>query len=328
VRVVDSSPSQKSEVAGTSSLRVDRVLDAVRILVRWIGELRGFRPRLAHVNTSYGWAFLRDGAAVWIAGIFGARTLLHFRGGDFPEFVKATPRPYRRWIEATLRRTDRLIALTHATRAYLESVAGVERVRYVPNFVRLEDVGPPADRSGRDGRPVEVLFVGWMLPAKGVRELLAAARELPGARFTLVGPEEPAFVASIREELASLGARVRHLGALPREDVLALYREADVFTLPTWREGFPNVVLEAMAASLPVVATPVGAIPDAVRDGEEGLLVPPRDAAALTAALRRLCADPALRRSMGERARLRAESLFSREEVLSRLAAVYRELLV
>jgi glycosyltransferase involved in cell wall biosynthesis len=82
-----------------------------------------------------------------------------------------------------------------------------------------------------------------------------------------------------------------------------------------------------MAAGLPVVATPVGAIPDAVRDGCEGLLVPPRDADALGAALRKLVDDAALRHEMGRRARARVESLFSLDAVVERLDAVYREIL-
>ncbi len=112
----------------------------------------------------------------------------------------------------------------------------------------------------------------------------------------------------------------------PRDEVFRLYHEADVFVLPTWREGFPNVVIEAMAAALPVVSTPVGAIPEAVEDGRSGLLVPVRDAAALEAALRRLIDDPAARLAMGARGRARVESTFSFEAVVARLAAIYREI--
>jgi glycosyltransferase involved in cell wall biosynthesis len=199
-------------------------------------------------------------------------------------------------------------------------------VRWVPNFVELADLGPVPDRAGRAG-PVNVLFVGWMLEAKGVRELLEALRALPAARLTLIGAEDPQFLASVRGELEALGPRVRRLPPRPREEVMTLYAEADVFVLPTWREGFPNVVLEAMAAGLPVVATPVGAIPEAVRDGEEGLLVPVRDPVALTSALRRLIDDRGLRLALGARARARAESVFSMEAVTAQLESLYRELL-
>jgi glycosyltransferase involved in cell wall biosynthesis len=192
--------------------------------------------------------------------------------------------------------------------------------------VHLEAFGAAPDRSDRAGKPVHVLFVGWMIEAKGVRELLAAAANLPDARFTLVGPPEPSFTVTVEDELARLRDHVRVLPVQPRDEVYRLYREADVFVLPTWREGFPNVVIEAMAAGLPVVSTPVGAIPEAVEDGRSGLLVPVRDAAALEAALRRLIDDAQLRVAMGRRGRERVESTFSFEAVVARLAAIYREL--
>jgi glycosyltransferase involved in cell wall biosynthesis len=325
IRVVNSSPSA-ADVTGRSRLRPGRALDALRILAALAVELVRFRPAVVHVNTSYFWAFLRDGLAIRMARFAGARTVLHLRGGDFPEWAEGAGAAWRSFIAATLRKTDLLIALTEHTRRWLEAEEGAERVRYLPNFVQLEAIGPAPDRDGRQG-PVEILFVGWLLEAKGVRELLAAARNLAGARLTLVGPDEPSFTATIASEIAALGDRVRVLPAQPRAEIFRLYREADVFVLPTWREGFPNVVIEAMAAGLPVVATPVGAIAEAVEEGKSGLLVPVRDAAALEAALRRLVDDASLRRTLGRAARARVEEVFAFPAVLARLEALYAELL-
>jgi glycosyltransferase involved in cell wall biosynthesis len=324
IRVVDSSPSA-ADVTGTSRLRLGRVVDALRIVGRVVLELARLRPSIVHVNTSYFWAFLRDGFAIRLARLAGARTVLHLRGGDFPEWANGAAAPWRAWIGATLRKCDVVIALTAHTQRWLEAELGPERVRYLPNFVRLDAIGAPPDRRGRTG-PVSVLFVGWLIEAKGVRELLAAACALADARFTLVGPAEPTFTASIRDGLGALGERVRVLPPQPREAILRLYREADVFVLPTWREGFPNVVIEAMATGLPVVATPVGAIAEVIEDGRSGLLVPARDAKALEAALRRLIDDPTLRAALGARARERVEERYTREAVVARLAAIYDEL--
>ncbi len=323
IRVVNSSPSAV-DVTGTSRLRLGRVADALRILWQLAVELLRFRPDLVHVNTSYFWAFLRDGVAIRMARLAGARTLLHLRGGDFPEWAERSGAAVRSFIRATLRRTDCVIALTVHTQRWLETEVEPERVRYLPNFVRFDAIGAPPDRSDRAGRPVEVLFVGWMIEAKGVRELLQAARALPAARFTLIGPPEPSFTATIEAELRALGDRLCVLPVQAREEVFRRYRDADVFVLPTWREGFPNVVIEAMAMGLPVVATPVGAIAEIVEDGRSGLLVPVRDAASLEAALRRLIEAPALRLEMGRRAQERALALYSFETVIAQLIAIYR----
>jgi len=327
VRVVDSSPSEKVAVHGESRLRPRRVLDAVRILTSLLWQLVRFRPDVVHVNTPYYWAFLRDGAALWLASLLGARTVLHPHGGDFSDFVERVRPWVRRGIDATLRRADRCIALTRANQALMEAIAGSQSVLYVPNFLDLEDWGAAPDRSKDVGESVRVLFVGWIVEGKGVRELLAAARNLPEVRFTLVGPQQPDFLESVREGLEAQRHHVELLGPRPREQVLALYREADIFVLPTWREGFPLVVLEAMAAGLPVVATPVGAIPDVLRDGVEGHLVRPRDPAALEAAIRRLVEDPGARRALGQRARKRVEEAYSADSVVRCLEEVYAELL-
>jgi len=326
LQIVNTSPSQSDGVYGSSRLRWSRVQDALRILGSLLWQLLRFRPQVVHINTPYQWAMLRDGLAVWIASLFRAHTVLHFRGGDFPESVERAPRLVRWATRATLRRTDRLLALTRHTELFLRGVVGPDSVRYVPNFVKVADFGAPPERASRGNRAVEVLFVGWIIPAKGVQELVDVASRIPQAHFTLVGPAEHSFSESLRPSLAALGERVTLLDPRPREDILELYQRADIFVLPTWREGFPNVVLEAMASGLPVVATPVGAIPDAIRAGQEGLLIPPRDAQALEAALRQLVENATLRLALGKRARTRAEEVFDLEAVIAQLRAVYDEL--
>jgi len=102
--------------------------------------------------------------------------------------------------------------------------------------------------------------------------------------------------------------------------------ELDVLALPSWTEGLPLVVLEAMASARAVVATPVGGTPELVQDGETGLLVPPRDPEALAAALRRLLADADLRRRLGEAGERRVRAEFTLDAMCSRVLAIYDEL--
>ncbi len=326
IRVLDTSPRAKDTVRAVSRFRLDRALEAVRLLLQLVVELVRFRPGLVHVNTSYQWALYRDGIFVLLARAAGARTLLHFRGGDFPEMFRSRPRPIRRAIRFVLSRCDRLLALDRHTQTFLSEEFGPQRVRYLPNFVRLDEFVPGARRARPLEAPLEVLYVGWILEAKGIRELLVAVRTLDRVNLTLVGPTEPAFVETLGPELAALGDRVRLLPSQTHARIRELYADADVFVLPSWREGFPNVVLEAMATGLPVVATPVGAIPDAVRHEKEGVLVPPRDASALRAALERLHREPDAREVLGRNARARVEEEFAMEAVLRRLARIYAEL--
>jgi glycosyltransferase involved in cell wall biosynthesis len=231
----------------------------------------------------------------------------------------------RSLVIATLRRADRLIALTESTRVFLSQYGRPGATQWVPNFVDLRDFKDVPDRQSRT-RPVEILFVGWIIEAKGVNELLAAAKAIPGAHWTLVGPQNDEFEAQIRPVLADLGGRVDVVSAMPRAEVISLYRRSDIFVLPSWREGFPNVVLEAMASGLPVVATTVGAVPYAVTDGVEGFLVTPKHVDGFTSAVLRLVESQTLRLEMGARARHRVEREFAMDLVIERLRGIYAEM--
>jgi glycosyltransferase involved in cell wall biosynthesis len=172
----------------------------------------------------------------------------------------------------------------------------------VPTPVRIpEQVRQPGD---------VVLFAGRLSPEKGIGEFLAATEGLPRV---VVGAGPVAVPESV--------------GFVPPEELGAYYERAAVVVVPSRREGYGMVAREAMAYGRPVVATAVGGLRDAIEDGVDGLLVPPRDVSALRAAIERLLADPALRARLGGAARAKAVRLWSPEAAGEALLAVYREAL-
>ena len=156
----------------------------------------------------------------------------------------------------------------------------------------------------RKDEPLRVLFVGSLSQRKGMSYLFSACRALgsKAVSLTVVGrqPAEPCAVLN-----AELN-RIRYISTLPHAGILDLMAQHDVFVFPSLFEGFGLVLLEAMAAGLPIVSTPNTAAPDLIEDGKEGFIVPIRDAAAIADRLERLRVDPDLCVAMGERARLRA----------------------
>jgi glycosyltransferase involved in cell wall biosynthesis len=183
-----------------------------------------------------------------------------------------------------------------------------------------------------DGRPVVVL-ASRMLWDKGVGEFVEAARQLKkrgsDARFVLVGDTDPANPASIRDtELRSWVAEgvVEWWGR--RQDMPAVFAAASVVCLPSYCEGLPKVLLEAAASGRPIVTTDVPGCREIVRDGENGLLVPPRDAPAIATAVQKLLGDNALRERLGRRGREIVEAEFSVQQVVSETLRLYEGLVL
>jgi glycosyltransferase involved in cell wall biosynthesis len=185
--------------------------------------------------------------------------------------------------------------------------------------------------DGRDpDRPVRLLGVARLVPKKGVEVLLEALAALPAElhwRYAHVG------AGPLRDALAAQAARlgidpcITWRGALPQDQVVAAYRAADLFVLASRiapdgdRDGLPNVLLEAGALELPVVASRVGAVPELIEDGVNGRLVSPDDPAALALALAALIGDPAARLRCGRAGRRRVLDQFAMDPGLDRLAA-------
>jgi len=229
----------------------------------------------------------------------------------------------------TIRRAHRIIALTRSEAAYLARVGIPEnRIRIVPNGVDLEEF-PMSANPPRNEPKTRVLFVGrGYLRQKGLLDLVRAtglvSRDLD-IRLVIAG-EDWGGHESIRSlaRKSKLHDRIEIVGPLSRPDLLHEYASADILVLPSQFESFPIVLLEAMAAGLPVVATRVGGIPDILDEGETGVLVEPGNPLTLAKALEGLVRDGPSRRNMGRRARAKAMD-FSWGTIVPKIRQVYKE---
>jgi Glycosyltransferase len=177
-----------------------------------------------------------------------------------------------------------------------------------------------------------ILLPARLLWDKGVGEFVGAARKLKGqgvaARFVVVGGADGGNRAAIDDDTLAAWRNERAVEFWGfRPDMPEVFAQASIVCLPSYREGLPKVLLEAMAAALPCVTTDVPGCREAVRDGYNGRLVPPRDVNALAQALESLIEDRKLRQEMGRHGRLRAEREFSSELIVRDTLAVYKDLL-
>lgn len=182
-------------------------------------------------------------------------------------------------------------------------------------------------RNLPDGRPLTILCVGRLTSAKGQHVLIEACARLRdwGKAFRLVivgtGPDEHSLKAMVAAR--DLGAQVTFTGALNQHEVRRWYAEADVFALPSFAEGIPVVLMEAMASRIPCVTTRITGIPELIRDGIDGLLVTPSDAMELADTLALLLDDPDLRRELGTAGRLRVREHYSLAENVAQLENIF-----
>jgi glycosyltransferase involved in cell wall biosynthesis len=205
-----------------------------------------------------------------------------------------------------------------------------EKIAVIPNAVSVERFGSPPPAGLRSaltgGRDLPlVLTLARLTDQKGHDVLLRAAAEIEDAVFALAG--DGPLRAELEAEAARLGIGDRVVFLGHRTDVPDLLAACDVFALPSLYEGTSLAVLEAMAAGRAVIGSSIGGTSELIEDGSSGLLVPPGDAAALAAGLRRLLADSALRDSLAAGARRRVESDFTRQAMTERVERVYGRLL-
>jgi glycosyltransferase involved in cell wall biosynthesis len=214
------------------------------------------------------------------------------------------------------------------------------RIVVIPNGVDLDRFRAPADPAAvRDSLGLEpdtllVTVVSRVTRLKGLEEFIGAAAMLaeryPRVRFVVAGepaPGDEGYLASLRRLAARLWIGDRVVFAGLRQDVPALLGASAVAAMPSLDEAMPNALIEAMAAGAPTVATRVGGTPEAMTDGETGLLVPPGDVRALGAAISRMLDEPGVAAALGRAARRRSEQRFSVARMVSDTAQLYADLL-
>jgi len=284
--------------------------------------IRATRPDLVHLHS-------RIGADLWggVAARLTGTPVVHTRRVDNPE---------PRWLVALKYRLhDRVVAISEGIGRVLRSEGlppgKLRVVRSAVDWGRFQRPCDAGTAAARLGVPADALLVGvvaQLIPRKGHRFLLEALPPLvaahPGLRVLFFG--QGPLEAELRAQVAALGLAGHVQLAGFRDDLHQLLPCLDLLVHPATMEGLGVSLLQAASAGVPILASAAGGIPEAVRDGVNGILVPPGDVAALAAALGRLVADPDLRRRLGEGGRALMRREFSIDAMVEGNLAVYREL--
>lgn len=304
---------------------------AVSQYARFLCALHRFRPHIIHLHTSQGVAWLKDSFFVLMGKAHRCHVALHVHAADFDELYGKKARFVQSYTRRVMGLADAVIAVSAEWRRRLAHIVPVDRVFTFRNCIAVDAFLPRFSHRSTNG--AKALFLGGVGPRKGAFDLLEAMGHLKSRGCSLhlwVGGYEERegdlIRARTRLEELHLEDTCQLVGTVHGLRKSQLLSEASLFVLPSYNEGLPMAILEALAAGLPVVATPVGGIPEVIEDGYNGFLVTPGDVEALAEKLAILANDRHLREVMGRRSREIAEQELDVEPYVERLVVLYESL--
>lgn len=297
-------------------------LRAVTALQR---ALRNPDPLIVHINFASRGSTLRKMILAWMTQRARRPLILHAHGGGFDVFYRRLPAVLRQQVCDIFQSADQFVVLSSQWRSFYVSECELapSQVTVLPNPVRIPAAVPDRRKRAR----VQFLYLGRMSEEKGAFDVVRAFAGLDPAlrarsQLVLAGNGDIEGVTRLAQPLGASVLVLPWVDALARDRLLA---QSDVFVLPSYREGVPMALLEAMAAGLPVIATPVGGIPDVMEHGTHGALVRPGSIPELGAALAAMIREENRRLAQGASARERAAT-FDVASYASRLKGLYQRI--
>lgn len=300
-----------------------KLIKALSGYVQFIVQLLKSRPDLVHIHSSFGPSFYRKMPFIYLGCLFGIPVVNHIHGAEFDSFYENASGMKRRLIRKVYRKCSRFIVLSDEWKALIGQIVPADRIDVLENYCIL-----PRPFSMQEKKKGQILFLGEIGERKGcflMPDILERIkRSHPDVRLVMAGTGQ---VRQVKEAFAGKGLSdfVVFPGWVGTEKKQELLKESDIFLFPTYYEGMPMVVLEAMSYGLGIVTTSVGGIPRLITPGLTGYLENPGDIEKLAADTVNLLQDGLLCRQLGEQARERAEKYYSLDIHIQNLEKIYEK---
>ena len=317
---------RKTYVRGVGKFtRVWSGITEYRTLVKEVKKsIRKEKPDVLHLCTTASLGLIKDLLIFRFAKSRGIKCVLHFHCGRIPEITSR--KNWETWLfKRVMKYTDAPVVMDLNSLDVLRGL-NVKGAVYLPNPLSTF-VSQSVATYAKDVEKVErrLLFVGHVVDIKGVYELVEACSRLSDVTLRMVGHVED----NVKERLCALAAGrsgdwLCFTGGLSREDTIKEMLAADVLVAPSYIEGFPNVILEAMACGTPIIASGVGAIPEMLDNGKCGVVIKPRSVDEICIAVEKLLSDKELKSSLAAKAKERVNNEYSISSVWSRLVNIWK----
>jgi len=300
--------SQKRELSNTGKATISNLIAAIKDCWRFTVAVIVGHPQLAHISTAFGLSFVKHTYCIAICRLFGSRVLLHPHC-SLSVLYQEQSKLWQWYFRQVIRLTNGVVVLSKEWQK-LGSIVPGRKVYYLPNAIDLrlyQDVAKKHISAVSFEKPCKVLYLGYLGKLKGSFDLLDAAIAIHSQKLDMIFDLVGGALASeeldqLRNKITTLNleAYVRLHPLVYGTEKLNYFQDADIFVYPSYNEGMPMAVLEAMACALPIVATRVGGLPDIIQDGINGILVEPGKPEQLASALYNLANDHQLCVSMGK----------------------------
>jgi glycosyltransferase involved in cell wall biosynthesis len=288
------------------------------------------RPEIVHINSASYWVYWENGIYVLLSKIFRRKVFFHIHGGGFEDFYEKSNGISKFLIRGILNLSDRVIALSPSWQKFMAKLISQDKIVVVENFVDSSAFKKIA-RETLSNNNVTVLFVGGQgAKAKGLYDFIDAAslvnKLVNNIVFVLLACLDIKGLPALCKE-RGIASNTKILDYLHGAEKIRVFANSDIFVLPSFAEGLPITLLEAMASGLPAIAYSVGGIPDVIKDGENGFLVKVGNKEALAKAIHILASNKNLRNKMAETNIELISKKYDEQIVLKKLSNEYDKLL-
>lgn len=318
-------PMSRSTFVSINSPIVYRLITAAKdyslILKKFRNILKEEHYDIIHLTSSGSLSLFKDVYMLRLAKAKGCKTIIHFHYGRIPDLFKNRNWEYH-MLKKVIALSDTVIVIDKLTYDVLQQ-AGYRNIVYLPNPLspEIESIVENNKSLKRDRHTL--VFVGHVVKTKGIFELIEACKEIHNIKLKLVGFITTKMKMELKE-FAGPGSSswLEIKGELDYENTIKEMLTAGIFVLPTYTEGFPNVILESMACGCPIVTTNVGAIPemlDIANGNRYGICIPPKDVDRLRAALLKMLNDKEYADACGDNAKIRVRNEYSMPIIWNKL---------
>ncbi len=278
-------------------------------------------PDVIHMTTSGQLAIFRDILLLKTAKKYHIPTVYHIRFGKTAEMAEHGTIMWR-FFKKAMEMSSAVVAIDKKTHDVIKKYVPGANVMLLPNPVNMASLPKCCNELKK-----QIVFVGWVVPTKGVEELVQAwnvvGDEYPEYELLVVGQAKPKYLEELKKTVKV--KNIEFTGEMSHDKAMETVAESEVFILPSYTEGFPNAVVEAMALKKPVIATDVGAIPEML-EGDSGVLIKSQSVNEIISALRKVLNDEQFRNNISQNALNKVHSEYAIDIVYSRYKEIWNSI--